>query len=368
MNKILLYLKKLDWILFFSVALLMSFGLVEIYSIALSHGGDNLDNFHKQILFVVIGIVITLGLCFIDFNNYSSFGNLLYAFGFLLLLGVLFFGKVVRGTRGWYDIFGAMSLQPVEFAKIILIIFLAKYFSSNNIHVSPLKHLAITGISTLGFVLLVLKQPDFGSALLLLAIWVAMLMFSGFKKKYILLLVIAGLMLFSSAWFFFFKDYQKERIMTFLHPDTGSLEEGYNIKQATIAIGAGGLIGRGVGFGSQSQLKFLPESQNDFIFAVISEELGFLGVCLVLGFFSIFYLRLIKSAHNSNNNFGIYFLLGSGALIFIEMFINIGMNIGLLPVVGISLPFLSYGGSAIMASMILMGISQNIIIQSKIKY
>ncbi len=368
MNKILLYLKKIDWILFFSVVLLMSFGLVEIYSIALSHGGNNLDNFHKQILFVVIGIVLTFGLCFIDFNNYSSFSNLLYAFGFLLLLGVLFFGKVVRGTRGWYDIFGVMSLQPVEIAKIILIIFLAKYFSSHNIQNHPLRHMAVTGISALLFVLLVLRQPDFGSALILVVIWVVMLLFSGFKKKYIFMLVIAGLMMFVGAWLFFFQDYQKERVMTFLRPDTGSLEEGYNIRQATIAIGAGGLIGRGVGFGSQSQLKFLPESQNDFIFAVISEELGFLGVCLVIGFFVIFYLRLIKSAKNSSNNFGIYFLLGSGALIFIEMFINIGMNIGLLPVVGISLPFLSYGGSAILSSLVLMGICQNIIIQSKLKY
>jgi rod shape determining protein RodA len=368
MNKILLYFKKIDWVLFFSVVLLMSFGLVEIYSIALSHGGNNLDNFHKQIIFIAIGVVITLVLSFVDYNNYISFGNLLYAFGFFLLLGVLLFGKVVRGTQGWYDIFGFMSLQPVEFAKIILIIFLAKYFSSNNIQNNPLKHLTITGLSTLGFVLLVLKQPDFGSALLLVGIWGIMLMFSGFNKKYILGLFFIGLILFSSGWFFFFKDYQKERIMTFIRPDTGSLEEGYNIKQATIAIGAGGLIGRGVGFGSQSQLKFLPESQNDFIFAVISEELGFLGVCLVLGFFGIFYLRLVKSARNTSNNFGIYFLLGTGALIFIEMFINIGMNIGLLPVVGISLPFLSYGGSAILASLTLMGICQNIIIQSKLKY
>lgn len=367
MNKIFLYLKKIDWILFFSVILLISFGVVEIYSIALSHGGNDTANFYKQILFVLIGIILLLILCFINFENYNSFGNIIYLVGFILLLGVLFFGKVVRGTRGWYEVMG-FSLQPVEFAKIALIIFLAKYFSNNNVQINPLKHLFLTGSATAVFVLLVLRQPDFGSALLLLSIWGMMLLFSGFKKQYIVSLVVIVFLIFLSGWFFFFKDYQKNRLMTFISPKTSSLDEGYNIKQAIIAIGAGGIVGRGVGFGSQSQLKFLPESQNDFIFAVVAEELGFLGTSLIIAFFSIFIYRLLFAAKNTSSNFAIYFLLGSGALIFIEMFVNIGMNIGLLPVVGISLPFLSYGGSALIASMALVGISENIIIKSKLKY
>ena len=156
------------------------------------------------------------------------------------------------------------------------------------------------------------------------------------------------LLVFSSGWLFFFKDYQKQRILTFLNPQAGTLDESYNITQAIIAAGSGGLTGRGIGFGSQSQLKFLPESQNDFIFAVIAEELGFLGVCLVLFFYSVFFYRMIKATRNIKDDFGVFFILGVMALIFIEMFINIGMNIGLLPVVGISLPFLSYGGSSLM--------------------
>ena len=146
------------------------------------------------------------------------------------------------------------------------------------------------------------------------------------------------------------------------------MNQGYNITQAIIAVGAGGLTGRGVGFGSQSQLKFLPESQNDFIFAVIAEELGFLGGFLVLFFFAVFFYRLFINIKKINNDFGIYFLIGAAVLIFIEMFINIGMNIGLLPVIGISLPFLSYGGSALLSSLILVGIMQSIIIRSKMKY
>src|SRR3989339_557888 len=182
------------------------------------------------------------------------------------------------------------------------------------------------------------------------------------------IVVLVIVLVFASGWLFFFKDYQKNRILTFINPTENSLDEGYNINQAIIAIGSGGVTGRGIGFGSQSQLKFLPEAQNDFIFAVIAEELGFLGVCFVVLFFLVLFSRLIINTRNINNDFGIFFLLGAMSLLFIEMFINIGMNIGLLPVVGISLPFLSYGGSSLLASLALVGMAESIIIRSKIKY
>jgi rod shape determining protein RodA len=156
--------------------------------------------------------------------------------------------------------------------------------------------------------------------------------------------------------------------MTFINPSENSLNESYNVSQAMIAVGSGGIMGRGVGFGSQSQLKFIPEAQNDFIFAVIAEELGFLGVFLLISFFVVFFIRLVMATRKINNDFGIYFVLGALGLIFIQMFINIGMNIGIFPVVGISLPFVSYGGSAIISNFILLGILQNIITQSKLKY
>ena len=176
------------------------------------------------------------------------------------------------------------------------------------------------------------------------------------------------LVIFIGSWAFLFKDYQKQRLITFLNPAYDQLDQGYNRNQAIIAVGAGRIMGRGIGFGSQSQLKFLPESQNDFIFAVIAEELGFLGVCLVLLFFAVFFYRMLISLKKINNDFGIYFIIGTTALIFIEMFINIGMNIGILPVIGISLPFLSYGGSAIVSSLMLVGVAESIIIKSKMKY
>ncbi|PLX20993.1 rod shape-determining protein RodA [Candidatus Parcubacteria bacterium] len=365
MSKIVLYLKNLDWVLFFTVLLLLSFGLVEIYSVALGQDSFNLVSFKKQILFIGIGLSLFFFFVFFDYFNLRSFSTYIYIFGILLLLAVLFFGVEVRGTRGWFSV-GPFNIQPVEFIKIVLIIFLAKYFSSTSIKLNPLKHLFISGLGTFVLAALVLSQPDFGSSLLLFALWGALVVVAGFKKRYFLIIIGIVFFVFISGWFVFFEDYQKKRISTFLNPSFDPLNQGYNVTQAIIAVGSGGLIGRGIGFGSQSQLKFLPEAQNDFIFAVISEELGFLGVSLVLVLFLVFFFRSIYILRKINNDFGIFIVLGIVVLIFIEMFINIGMNIGILPVVGISLPFISYGGSAIISSLVMAGIMQNIIIKSKI--
>lgn len=365
-SRILIYLKNYDWILFFSTVLLLCFGLAEIYSIALSKETD-LINFKKQVIFIIIGLSLLFILSFIDYHNIRNSANYLYIFSILLLLSVLQFGKVIRGTRGWFD-FGLFNFQPVEFVKIILIVYLARYFSTTAINIKPIKHLILTGIGTSILVLLVMKQPDFGSSLILLSIWGMLIILSGFNKKYLAVIAVMIMLGMASGWFFFFKDYQRQRIMTFLNPTKYSMDEGYNVTQAMIAVGSGGIMGRGIGFGSQSQLKFLPEAQTDFIFAVISEELGFFGVFLIMSFFTIFFLRIVKATKQINNDFGIYFLLGAGCLIFIQMFINIGMNIGLVPVVGISLPFLSYGGSSIVSSLALVGIIESIILRSKLKY
>ncbi len=203
---------------------------------------------------------------------------------------------------------------------------------------------------------------------MLSAIWFISVLAAGFKKKYFVFVAVSLALIFTLSWFVLFKDYQKERIITFLNPSANSLESGYNISQSIIAVGSGGLTGKGVGFGSQSQLKFLPEAQNDFIFAVISEELGFLGVVLVLFFYLIFFFRCFRALAKINNDYGIYFIIGALGLIFIQMFINIGMNLGIVPVVGLPLPFISYGGSSLLASLILVGMIENIIIKSKISY
>ncbi len=367
MRKITLYLKNFDWILFLAVLLLVSFGLVEIYSIALGQEVVDLLNFKKQIFFAVAGIVFLFLFSFVDFHNFRSFSNYLYIFGVIVLAGVLIFGQDIRGTRGWFY-FKGLSLQPVELVKIILIIFLARFFSVSATRIRPFKHLILSGLGSLVFILLVLAQPDFGSALILFLVWLFMILAIGFSRKYFLIVGLILAVTFAGSWFLFFKDYQKERIATFFNPTTSPLDQGYNISQAIIAVGAGGLNGRGIGFGSQSQLKFLPEAQNDFIFAVIAEELGFLGICLVILFFGVFFYRCLKNIKRVNNDFETFFILGALGLIFIEMFINIGMNIGVLPVIGISLPFVSYGGSAVLSSLILVGIIESIIIRARINY
>lgn len=367
LNKLSLYLKNFDWILFLSIFLLACFGLAEIYSVALGQETISLLNFKKQIFYISASVLFLFFFSFLDYRFLKNSSNYLYLLGILTLLVVLFFGKDIRGTRGWFD-FGFLNLQPVEFVKIILIIFLAKFFSDLTIQIRPWKHLVISGLGSLLFIILILIQPDFGSALILLFVWLIMIVIAGFGRKHLLTIGLLLLVVFSGFWFFSFKDYQKERIFTFLNPSFNSLHQGYNVAQAIIAVGAGRLTGRGLGFGSQSQLKFLPEAQNDFIFAVISEELGFLGVLLIIFFFSIFFYRCLASLKKINNDFGIFFILGAVGLIFIQMFINIGMNIGLLPVIGISLPFVSYGGSVMLSTFILVGIIESIIIRSEINY
>ncbi|MFA6106782.1 MAG: rod shape-determining protein RodA [Patescibacteria group bacterium] len=367
LKKIIIRLKNFDWILFIPVMLLVIYGLVEIFSVSLGQGDQSLNNFKKQLFFALAGLVLLFVFSFLDFNDLRGLAPYLYGLTAIALLAVLFFGATIRGTKGWFDIAG-VRFQPVEIAKIAAILFFSYFYSRMNFGLKSFKNFFISFFFLLIFAGLIMAQPDFGSAMILILLWLAMLVFSGYSKKYLLTIFLIGGILAAGGWFFYLKPYQKERVMTFANPESKSLKEGYNVNQAMIAVGAGRFTGRGIGFGSQSQLRFLPESQNDFIFAVIAEELGLLGVALVLTFFSVFFYRgaiLIKRLKDDSS---IFFILGAVSLIFIEMFINIGMNIGLLPVVGISLPFVSYGGSALVSSLILVGIMESIIIRSRINY
>ncbi len=367
LTRLKIHFKNFDWLILISVILLLAFGLVEIYSVALGQEKFSLLNFQKQLLFSGVGLMLLFIFSFIDAHFLKSSKRYIYIFGIILLISVLVFGSVNRGTKGWFDLLG-FGIQPVEFVKIILILFLAGFLSDLATKVKTFKHFFLSGLSALFLIGLVLLQPDFGSALMLGAIWLIMLIAAGFPKKYLIIIGASVAIVLMLAWLFFFKTYQRERIMTFINPAASSLESGWNISQAMIAVGSGGLVGKGVGFGSQSQLKFLPEAQNDFIFAVIAEELGLLGVLLILGFYGLFFYRCLSALKKVTNDFGIYFIIGAVGLIFIQMFINIGMNIGIMPVVGLPLPFVSYGGSSLLSLLILVGIIENIIIKSKTSY
>jgi rod shape determining protein RodA len=365
LSRIKEHLLRFDWIIFSSVLLLSLFGLAEIYSVALGRESFDLANFNKQILYIALGVASVFLISFIDYNAIKSFSNYFYIAGIIILVLVLIFGKTVRSTTGWFEL-GGFSIQPVEFAKIILIIFLAKFFSNTSLRGRPFKIFSLSLLGTLLFVVLVLLQPDFGPAAIMLSVWFLMLLLRGvFKWKHLLMAIVPIVLISILSWSFYLAPYQKERILVFLNPAEDSLGDGYNVSQALIAVGSGGLIGRGIGFGSQSQLKFLPEAQNDFIFSVISEELGFFGSSLLIILFFILFARLLFLVRNIKDDFAVFFILGGLVLIFIQMFINIGMNIGIMPVVGISLPFVSYGGSATLASFILIGLMQSVIIGSK---
>jgi cell division protein FtsW (lipid II flippase) len=275
----------------------------------------------------------------------------------------LFFGQTIRGARGWYEV-GGFSFQPVEFMKAATIVMLASYFSRHTKNYFGWKETFESFGIVLLPVVIILMQPDFGSAAILMGIWIILTLFAGMPLKHFLLLCMFGVVLFVIAWFGLFAPYQKARIATFLHPTADPLGQGYNVAQAVIAIGAGGVFGRGLGFGTQSQLKFLPESQTDFIFAVIAEELGFIGVTLLLGMMTLFFLRMQRLIRLSRDNFTSYLLLGIVSVVFLQVLVNIGMNLGIFPVTGIGLPFVSYGGSSLIFFIFFVGVIESIAIRT----
>jgi len=362
-KKLLFNLKYFDWQLLVVTVILISFGLAALYSVALSQGQQDMINFRKQIIFFALGLVLLIFFSLLDFNFLQSYSLLIYIGSALLLVLVLFLGVTLRGTTGWFEIFG-VNFQPVEIAKLSLIFLLADIFSRQAKRKEFFSFIVLSGLSALFLFLLVVLQPDFGSAMLLFLIWFLMLLIIGVKKSYLIILITLIVLTSVLAWFFVFADYQKDRITTFLNPDLDPYGQGYHVRQAVIAVGAGGLFGRGLGFGSQSQLKFLPAAQTDFIFAVIAEELGLVGVFLVISAFGFLFYRLFVIAKKAPSDFALFVALGIGTLFFSQLVINIGMNLGLLPVTGISLPFLSYGGSFLVTSLVMIGILESIAVSS----
>jgi len=352
-------LRSMDWLLILALFVLIALGLSAIYSVELSFEAGTFLNMKKQLIAVAIGLVV---ICLFALSNYRLLSNYalgIYLLGIILLVGVLIWGHLIRGAQGWF-VFGPVSFQPVEYMKVVLIIALATYFGERARRVFGLKELCVSLAMTLVPVGLVLLQPDFGSAFMLMGIWFIMTVFAGLPFRYFSALFVLLVVVSVIAWSFLLMPYQKDRIITFVDPTHDQLGQGYNVNQAIIAIGAGGFLGRGLGFGSQSQLKFLPESQTDFIFAVIAEELGLFGILLVLGAFTLLFVRLFQSVYTARDNFTAYLLLGMIAIFFLQVLVNIGMNLGLFPVTGIGLPFVSYGGSSLIFLLILFGIAQSI--------
>lgn len=357
------FLRKFDWFLFSSAFVLGIIGLVAIYSSDLGTAGAEFANFKKQLIAFSIGLLAFFIISILNFRQFRNAKNILYIVGFLFLVGVLIFGKTLRGTTGWF-VFGPFGFQPVEIVKIILVIFLADYFAREGRKFFSFLDILKSLVAVVIFMALVLFQPDLGSSMILFTVWMAMLLASRVRKRHLIILFLIFIATSLIFWIFILVPYQKDRIKVFLNPSLDPLGSGYNIKQAIITVGSGGLYGKGLGLGSQTQLRFLPETHTDFIFALIAEEMGFFIVVLVLGLYSLLLLRTLALARESGDDFSAYLAIGFLAVFGTEIFINIGMNLGLMPVTGLALPFMSLGGSSLISKFIMLGVLESVRMRS----
>jgi rod shape determining protein RodA len=353
--------RSFDWQLFIGVTLLVLIGLAAIYSVDLSRGSD-LFYFKKQLLALGIGLAFLFAASVSQHTLWRYLAKWWYLLSMLLMGAVLIFGKTIHGTKGWFSL-ASFSFQPVEIAKASLILMMAYIISRFGRRFERPLFFFGTGFIVFCALILTMLQPDLGSAALLGVIWFGMMWVVGARRLYLVSLVFCVAFLAIVGWFFFLKDYQKDRLANFINPGREPLKSGYNVTQSIIAIGAGKLFGRGLGFGSQSQLRFLPEAQTDFIFSVVGEELGLAGVLAILILFAFVFWRIILMVGKSNDDF--VAATGTGVLIlfFGQLFTNVGANLGLLPVTGVTLPFISYGGSSLVVNLLLIGILESMMVK-----
>ncbi len=345
-------LKSIDWILFFAVLPIVGAGLITMNSFASSN-----PYFDHQIIWLCISIAVFFFVSIIDvsFLKQTNVIFALYSIAVALLALLFVLGTVSKGAQSWFTI-GGFSIQPIDPAKIILIILLSKYFSRRHVEIAHIKHIIVSGVYALIIFLLVFLQPDFGGAIIVFILWFGMVMVSGISKKHLFAVFGIGLVTFLILWNFVFQTYQKQRILTFLHPLADVRGAGYNAYQSTITIGSGQLFGKGVGFGTQSRLQFLPEYETDFIFAAFAEEWGFVGVILLFILYGIVIWRILRISMLGSSNFELLYGVGLSLFFMSHIAIHVGMNVGLLPVTGLTIPFMSYGGSSLVTSFAALGI------------
>jgi len=346
-------IKNFGWLILFLSLLFSAFGLINLYS-ASYHTG--LGSFKKQLIWVAIGFITMLIITFMNSNVLKRYTMHIFVISLLILIFVFIFGREVSGSRSWIA-FGPISIQPSEFVKISLILIIARFYS-NDFEDGPfsLKDLLKPIFFTIMIFCLILLQPDLGTALIIILLSGTMLLFMGIKRKSLLIIFSILILVSIPAWSFFLKDYQKERILTFADPSVDPLGMGYNSIQSQIAVGSGKLIGKGYLSGTQSQLRFIPAQQTDFAFSVLAEEWGFLGSAIMLLVYFLLILTILDTASSSKDKFSMLVALGIAALFFWHTLINVGMVLGLLPVIGVPLYLFSYGGSSVLTAFIAIGI------------
>lgn len=354
-------IQNFEWPLFTMAVMVAGIGIVNLVSASPEQSATGLpDTAWRQLIWLGIGILMMLATLVPDYRTLERFALPFYVAVIALLIAVLLGGRIVNGSQRWLDL-GPLNLQPSELAKLAMILIFARILARRSA-VAPvgLRDLILPGVLIAIPAALILKQPDLGTTLIVCIVSASFLVLTRIRVFSFVLLGIFGVVGTTVGWIFFLHDYQKERVFTFLNPERDPLGAAYHAIQSQIAIGSGGLFGKGFGLGSQSQLDFLPEQQTDFVFSVLGEEWGFVGTALVLALYLGILIRGLMIAQSSKDQFGAYLAVGVVAMFFWAGLINVGMVIGVLPVVGVPLPMLSYGGSALLTCMIALGLLMNV--------
>lgn len=355
--------RNFDFWLFGAVIFLTIFGLLMIRS-AIAGNIELAGYVNRQATFAAIGLGVMVFASLVDYHYWRSFSKLFYIVVVLFLGVILVAGTTSFGSQRWLEV-GLVNIQPAELSKIVLILVLADYFAKTYYKAKNMKWVIVSLLIVGGIVIQILLQPNLSTSILLLVIWFSMIWISGLPPKYILYMALAGVVLGAAA-FPFLEPYQQERITTFINPDPNArYGNTYNIEQALITIGSGGLLGQGYGHGTQVQLRFLKVRTTDYIFSAMAEEFGFVGTILIIGLLAFVIIRCLRAARIANDHYGAMIAYGFATLIFFQTVVNIGVNLKLIPVTGQTLPFISYGGSSLLSLMLGIGLIESVLMHQK---
>lgn len=352
-------LKNIEWSILISTIILVIIGLVALTS---ATKNSNYEELKKQILWLTISIPILIVVIFVDYDIFAKISPILYGIILTLLVAVLF-TSAINGATSWFDI-GPFSFQPAEFAKVVIVLFIAwlitKIQKNGRDQINRVLKLGLLLIAFAVPVLLIIKQPDYGTAMAFVSAFIFMLFVAGLKKRYIIPSILLVVILVPVLYFFVLPEHAKSRIDVYLNPDLDPRGAGYNIIQSKLAIGAGQLLGMGLFKGNQTQLGFLYPKTTDFIFSLIGEEMGFVVAASIIFLYVVLITKSIYVAKTAKDDLGSYIAMGIAGIFFFHMIENIGMTMGLLPITGVPLPFVSYGGSSLLSNFIMIGLLLNI--------
>ena len=352
-------IKNIDLGLVISMLLLISIGIVAIVSSTGIAYGSSFSYIKIQVIAFILGIIGIVAVLFFDYNTFGEMEKIIYAVNILLLVIVLLFGKEVKGSKSWLVI-GTFNFQPSEIVKIGFILTFAKQLEKKEAVLNTVKGLAQLMLYMAPILGLILLQPDFGTGLVFVFFTFFMLFAAGLNYKYIFGVITMGIVSVPALWLYYLKPYQKHRILVFLNPELDPLGSGYHVTQSKIAVGSGQFIGKGLFKGTQNNLGFIPERHTDFIFSIIGEEFGLIGSMVIVLLFLWLIMRCMYIAKISKDDYGKFITIGVMAMFLFHVLENIGMTIGIMPVTGIPLPFISYGGSSLLTNMIAIGLVLNV--------